>query len=493
MVIQYDMALSSVRTELDELVIRSGNASAFTTGILPDAVFPENLSIAGNVTANTIYANMEGEVIFVGGLSVDDIIVGGTSVVDEIQAIKNTDLSSFTVQDGSVTAPSLAFQSDPNTGVFRPATDTIALTAGGATALTANATTVVVPGTVSATDVLVNGASATTLQTDMWHQSTDGEDRVYYASNGSTLFDGNVHAPIFIGDGRYLSNVASSNASTLSTGTLENARLPQDITISGDLTANTISGNLDLTNQTVDGELVLVDGHLTTTTLSADDITLAGTSLVAEIQAIKNTDLSSFTVQDGSAAAPSLAFQSDRNTGVFRPATDTIALTAGGATALSANATTVTIPGTVSATDVLVNGHSATTLRTDTWLQSSDGEDRVYYASNGSTLFDGNVHAPIFIGDGRYLSNVASSNASTLTSGTLSNNVLPQDITISGNLTANTISGNIDFSNQTVDGELVLLDGHLDTTTLAADDITLAGESLVAKLAELESRLAALE
>lgn len=273
----------------------------------------------------------------------------------------------------------------------------------------------------------------------------------------------------------------SANASSLITGTISNSLLPHDIDIPGNVTANLIHANMQ-------GEIIFLDGHLDMVTLSADDITLAGTSLVAEIQAIKNTNLSSFTVQDGSVTAPSLAFQNDRNTGVFRPANDTIALTAGGVTALSANATTVVIPGTVSATDVLVNGHSATTLRTDTWLQSSDGEDRVYYASNGSTLFDGNVHAPIFIGDGRYLSNVASSNASTLTQGTLSNNVFPQNITISGNLTANTIFGNLDFSNQTVDGELVLVDGQL-----SADDITLAGTSLVAKLAELESRLAALE
>jgi hypothetical protein len=487
MAIQYDMALSSVRTELDELVIRSGNASAFTTGILPDAVFPENLSIAGNVTANLIYANMEGEVIFVGGLSVDDIIVAGTSVVDEIQAIKNTDLSSFAVQDGSAAAPSLAFQSDRNTGLFRPANDTVALAAGGVMALSANATTVTVPGTVSATHVLVNGESVTTLTTDTWLQSSDGEDRVYYSSNGSTLFHGNVHAPIFIGDGRYLSNVASSNASTLIDGTLSNNVLPQDIIISGNITANTISGNLDVSNHTIDGELILLDGHLNTTTISADDITLAGTSLVADIEALKNMDLTSVAVQDGTVTVPSLSFQSDRNTGLFRPANDTVALAAGGVMALSANATTVTVPGTLAASEVLINGAEAATLQTDTWHQSTDGQDRVYYTSNGNTRFAGNVEAARFIGDGQFLSNVASSNASTLTTGTLENARLPQDITISGNITANTVHANIDFSQQTVDGELVLLDGHLTTTTLSADDITLAGESLVAEIQAIKN------
>jgi hypothetical protein len=279
----------------------------------------------------------------------------------------------------------------------------------------------------------------------------------------------------------------TANASSLTIGTISNAVLPPDIVVPGNVTADTIHAN-------VQGEIVFLDGHLDMLTLSAQDITLAGASLVDEINAIKNTDLSSFSVQDGTVSAPSLAFQSDRNTGVFRPGSDTIALSAGGTAALTANATTTVVPGTLSASDVLVGGTSATTLKTDTWLQSTDGRDRVYYESGGATRFNGNVEATgAFVGDGRFLSNVASSNASTLTSGTLSNNVLPQHISFSGNITADTVHANIDFSHQTVDGELVLLDGQLNATTLSVDDITLAGESLVAKITDLETRLAALE
>jgi uncharacterized protein (DUF1778 family) len=455
----------------------------------------------GILDANLIKGQLDGDIVFLDGhlemttLSADDITLAGNSLLAEISLIKNTNLSSFTVQDGSAAAPSVAFQSDSDTGLFRPGGDTVALAAGGVASLEANATHVtmgnVVATTVSATDVLINGNSATTLRTDTWLQSTDGQDRVFYDTNGNTQFAGTVEANAFVGDGQFLSNVATSNASSLTTGTLANARLPQDITITGDLTANAIYGNLDLANQSVDGELVLLDGYLSTTTISADDITLAGNSLVAEIAAIKNTDLSSFTVQDGTASAPSLAFQSDTNTGLFRPGSDTVALAAGGATALEANATHVTmgnvVATTVSATDVLINGNSATTLRTDTWLQSTDGQDRVYYDTNGNTQFAGTVEANAFVGDGQFLSNVATSNASSLTTGTLANARLPQDITITGDLTANAIYGNLDLTNQSVDGELVLLDGHLSTTTISADDITLAGNSLVAEIAAIKN------
>jgi hypothetical protein len=467
-----------------------------------DQIVVNTESSEGILDANLIKGQLDGDIVFLDGhlemttLSADDITLAGNSLLAEISNIKNTTLSSFTVQDGSAAAPSLAFQSDTNTGLFRPGSDTVALAAGGATALEANTTHVtmgnVVATTLAATDVLINGNSATTLRTDTWLQSTDGQDRVFYTSNGNTQFSGNVEANAFVGDGQFLSNVATSNASSLTTGTLSNALLPQDISIPGDLTANAIYGNLDLANQSVDGELVLLDGHLSTTTLSADDITLAGNSLVAEINAIKNTDLSSFTVQDGSAASPSLAFQSDTNTGLFRSGTDTIALAAGGVAALEANATHITannvVATTVSATDVLINGNSATTLRTDTWLQSSDGQDRVFYVASGNTQFSGTVEANAFVGDGQLLSNVATTDASTLTSGTLDNARLPQTITITGDLTANAVYGNLDLTNQTVDGELTVLD------TLVVDtDVVINGNSVETRLADLESRLAALE
>jgi hypothetical protein len=59
----------------------------------------------------------------------------------------------------------------------------------------------------------------------------------------------------------------------------------------------------------------------------------------------------------GSAAAPSFSFDGDNNTGIYRPAADQVALTAGGTQALLAESTGITIPGnlTVSGTTTTVD------------------------------------------------------------------------------------------------------------------------------------------
>jgi len=59
----------------------------------------------------------------------------------------------------------------------------------------------------------------------------------------------------------------------------------------------------------------------------------------------------------GSAAAPSFSFDGDSDTGIYRPAADQVALTAGGTQALLAESTGITIPGnlTVSGTTTTVD------------------------------------------------------------------------------------------------------------------------------------------
>ena len=59
----------------------------------------------------------------------------------------------------------------------------------------------------------------------------------------------------------------------------------------------------------------------------------------------------------GSASAPSFSFSGDNNTGIYRPAADQVALTAGGTQALLAESTGITIPGnlTVSGTTTTVD------------------------------------------------------------------------------------------------------------------------------------------
>jgi hypothetical protein len=61
---------------------------------------------------------------------------------------------------------------------------------------------------------------------------------------GVKITDSDVNATTFTGSG---ANLTSLNASNISSGTLDNARLPQNISVSGVITATTFSGNLQNT------------------------------------------------------------------------------------------------------------------------------------------------------------------------------------------------------------------------------------------------------
>ncbi|MBA2412574.1 MAG: hypothetical protein H0V63_07075 [Burkholderiaceae bacterium] len=63
-------------------------------------------------------------------------------------------------------------------------------------------------------------------------------------------------------------------------------------------------------------------------------------------------------LEAGSVAAPALARSGDANTGLYFPATDEVALAAGGVQGLKVTATAVTAPGTITATG-LIKGNNA--------------------------------------------------------------------------------------------------------------------------------------
>ena len=253
---------------------------------------------------------------------------------------------------------------------------------------------------------------------------------------------GNVIASAFIGDGSLLTNAGSSNASLLTEGTLSQERLPTTIgnastTYYGD------GGFLSNVSATVDVsnlDLIITSGYI------EQDFDVLG-NLTGNL-VLANTD--------GTATAPAYAFRNDLGTGLY----------------LGSNALGIAVDSTALAT----------------------------VSSDGLTV-NGNISGAYILGNGALLEGVASSNASSLTEGVISQSVLPQtlgnaltdfvgnSLDASGNVSGSYILGNgfyLDDLNANnlsgnVDGELILtgnIDGDVIFTGELEADVLLVGGNL---------------
>lgn len=85
--------------------------------------------------------------------------------------------------DGSVSAPSISFENDTNTGIYRKAADTIALTAGGTEALSATASGVTMTAATVTTATITTG-NITTVDLGNW-TITESSGTLYFATGGT--------------------------------------------------------------------------------------------------------------------------------------------------------------------------------------------------------------------------------------------------------------------------------------------------------------------
>ena len=85
--------------------------------------------------------------------------------------------------DGSVSAPSISFEDDTNTGIYRKAADTIALTAGGTEALSATASGVTMTAATVTTATITTG-NITTVDLGNW-TITESSGTLYFATGGT--------------------------------------------------------------------------------------------------------------------------------------------------------------------------------------------------------------------------------------------------------------------------------------------------------------------
>jgi len=162
-------------------------------GDILDVVIETNTSVNANGSTeyyDTVYANT---------LQVNDISFAGNSVISdaEIELILASGIWSGIT--GTVSEPAFTFEASNTTGLYLENIGSIGITANGT------------------------------------HVANIGQ--------GGLTVEGNVSATLFAGDGGLLSNVSgaegASNASLLTEGTLDTARLPEDVSIAT-LTANSV-------------------------------------------------------------------------------------------------------------------------------------------------------------------------------------------------------------------------------------------------------------
>ena len=308
---------------------------------------------------------------------------------------------------------------------------------------------------------------------------------------------GNVIASAFIGDGSLLTNAGSSNASLLTEGTLSQERLPTTIgnastTYYGDggFLSN-VSATVDVSNL----DLIITSGYI------EQDFDVLG-NLTGNL-VLANTD--------GTATAPAYAFRNDLGTGLYL-GSNALGIAVDSTALATVSSDGLTVNGNISGAYILGNGALLEGVASSNASSLTEGviSQSVLPQTLGNALTDfvgnsldvtGNVSGSYILGNGALLEGVASSNASSLTEGVISQSVLPQtlgnaltdfvgnSLDASGNVSGSYILGNgfyLDDLNANnlsgnVDGELILtgnIDGDVIFTGELEADVLLVGGNL---------------
>ena len=190
---------------------------------------------------------------------------------------------------GNAAQPSLTFSTDPDTGLYRPAEDQLALSTGGTDRLLIHALGATVNGNLTATGLAGNAHNLEHIQVeniDGLNTALDDLTNNSVTTNVITV-SGNVTAAGFVGNAHQLEHIQVENIDGLSTALNDinnNTVTTNVITVSGNVTAAGFVGNghqishiqvanidglstalNDIDNNSVTTNVLTVNGNITTT------------------------------------------------------------------------------------------------------------------------------------------------------------------------------------------------------------------------------------
>lgn len=332
--------LSDLSTAMTDSLSRSGEGSMLAGLKLFDGTIGAPGMTWGTETTSGFYRAGAGDFRFaIGGVDVWTIVAGGLS---------------FGLANGSAASPSLFFTSDTDTGIYRAAANQIGLSAGGAGRVTVSATSMQFAagffiggedGTAAAPFYAFNSDPNTGMYrfgADVIGFTVNGAATLTLAPAGSTF-----QAPV-------LGQVGSGANPTFSFATDPNTGMylaGADILALGAGNANQVRITTTFTGFSL--PVRVADGAVGTPSFSFESDTDVGIyrigannfAMVAN-GAIKFQVAATFVESDvvhyfvdGTAGAPGLSFASDTNTGIYRVGADYMGFTAGGSFVFTARNT----------------------------------------------------------------------------------------------------------------------------------------------------------
>lgn len=285
-----------------------------------------------------------------------------TTLTSRVTAIEEgtESLTIVEVNNGSVTAPSITFASDLNTGIYRIGADNLGITAGGTKIVDVTTAGISVVGTFSASTTVSAGTLLLTgdgLVGAPSHTFTSDTDTGLYriGANNLGITAGGTKIVDITTSGTAITGTLSATT-TVTAGTL---------LVSGNgavgAPAHTFTNDLD-------SGLYWIGANNIGFAAGGNKVLDIGTSGLGVTGSLSTTTY--FLTGDGSVAAPAQSFISDTDCGTYRIGANNLGVAVNGAKVLDVATTGLAVTGTLTASTSIT---ATTTVTATTLFFSGDG------------------------------------------------------------------------------------------------------------------------